>query len=295
MTLVQRPDLIYSLFATTDTVPAGQGNVYTTRLYHDKAPADVPLPGCCELPPPCKTTSTDTQFSVNEYGCWEPICVLKEIHSRNRDLNMRAILNGRQMRDTEDALTLKIMNSALCVVNETRGENGDRPTEPTVAGIQTIEGILDDRNAITAFESIVASNRIGTCPVPDAYIGAVPNEIFRDFASLPGFVPKSGYAEQMCLRRAERGYISRTRFFSSKRGIIEKGASANGRDVYTVFIGGFGAISIVDLEGYPPEMGYTPPSDPMNRCASTYWKMLWGGVINPEQHICKYRVTKKAA
>lgn len=295
MTMVPMPELIYTLFATHDTVPIGQGNCYRTRLYHNKTPATVPLPGCCENPAPCLTTTTDTEFSTDEYGCWEPICIIDQIHSMNPDLNRRAVIDGRQMKDTEDSLTLNILNSVPGVINATGGENGDRPSDPTVQNIEMIELLLDKTSTEPVFDRIDARTLIGTCPISEAYLGAGPLDIADSFTSLTGFKKKSCYPDQSCIRRSEKGIISNTRFFFSKKGIVEKGASANGRDVYSVFIGGLAALTTVGLREYPPEFGYNPPMDVMRRCASTYWKMNWGGTLNPEQHIFKYRVTKKVA
>ena len=295
MTLVRRPELIYTLLASRTSVPVGQGNQYTTRLFHDKPAVDVPLPGCCETPPPCPTKWTDTTFTTQEYGCWEPICIIKEIHKRNPDLNERAILSGRQMKDTEDSLSLKILNSAIAVINGTHGENGDRPAEPTEADIKEIEDLLDENNAIYVFDKIEARNLIGTCPQSEAYIGVGQRKIASSFEAIKGFTEKKCYPSQNCLLRSEKGIVSHTRFFFSNRGIVEEKASAKGRNVYTVFIGGLAAMSIADLQGYPPVFKYLPPNDRMERCANTYWKMNWGGVLNPEQHVYKYRVTERIA
>lgn len=295
MTLVSAPELIYTLFASRDTVPIGQGNCYRTRLYHNKPPATVPLNRCCETPAPCKTTTSDTEFTTSRYACWEPICLINEIHSRNPDLNMRAYLDGRQMKDTEDSLTLDLLNSIPGVINETGGENGDIPTEPTITGIETIEGLLDENLAQYMYDRIDARNLTGTCPVGESYMGAGHLKIKPSFTALRGFEKKKCYPDQSCIRRSEAGYISQTRFSFANKGIVEKGASAKGQDVYTVFIGGLAAVSIVDLAGHPPIFGYNAPTDVLQECASTFWKINWGGTVNPEQHVFKYRVTKKAA
>jgi hypothetical protein len=199
------------------------------------------------------------------------------------------------MKDTEDSLSLKILNSSIAVINGTSGENGDRPTEPTEADIKEIEDLLDENNAVYVFDRLEARNLIGTCPQSEAYIGLGQRKIASSFEAIKGFTEKKCYPSQNCLLRSEKGIVSHTRFFFSNRGIVEEKASAKGRNVYTVFIGGLAAMSIADLKGYPPVFKYLPPTDKMERCANTYWKMNWGGVLNPEQHVYKYRVTERVA
>ena len=115
-----------------------------------------------------------------------------------------------------------------------------------------------------------------TAPVRTCFFGLTHTNMSADLDQLVGFQNVAQYSNQANLLQAEWGVIRNLRFLLSSVGSISPNASANGQDVYNIFIPGQESYDMVDLDGYSAQFIYAPPeiASPRLRLYQTAgWKM----------------------
>lgn len=123
---------------------------------------------------------------------------------------------------------------------------------------------------------IEGENKFGTAPVRTAFFGLGHTNLSADLDQLLGFINVANYANNSNLLQAEWGAIRNIRFLLSSVGSVIPNASANGADVYNIFLPGQESYDMVDLDGYSAQFIYAPPeiASPRLRLYQTAgWKM----------------------
>jgi len=113
-----------------------------------------------------------------------------------------------------------------------------------------------------------------------------------------GFQNVAQYSNTANLLMAEWGTIRNIRFLLSSLGSISPNASANGQDVYNIFIPGQESYDMVDLDGYSAQFIYAPPeiASPRLRLYQTAgWKMAQVFNITNTSWIVNLRCTLQVA
>jgi N4-gp56 family major capsid protein len=94
---------------------------------------------------------------------------------------------------TEDQLTRDMLAATASIYNCTSGQNGDVPTNITIADCDTVTSGLLGNDAWMILDRIEGENRFGTGPTRDAYIAMTHTRMTKDLNALDGFIPKWNY------------------------------------------------------------------------------------------------------
>ena len=181
-------------------------------------------------------------------------------HKSNRMvLNECAARLGVSLRQTEDQLTRDMLASTASQVNCTGGNDGDNPTEITRSDIDGIIRTLADNNAYTILDNIEGQDKFGTSPVRNSYFGMASTQLIGQLDNVNGFINHNQYPSPMNALKSEYCAISNVRFLLSSIGSVTLNGSANGANVYNIFITGMEAYAFVEQDGYSASFIYRPP------------------------------------
>jgi N4-gp56 family major capsid protein len=163
------------------------------------------------------------------------------------------------LRETEDQLARSMMEGGAPPINCTGGTNGDNPTNITPLDCSKAVRLLRTANAQFIMDMIEGELKFGTAPVRTAFFGLGHTNLSADLDQMVGFINVANYANNSNLLQAEWGSIRNIRFLLSSVGSITPNASANGEDVYNIFLPGQESYDMVDLDGYSAQFIYAPP------------------------------------
>lgn len=169
-----------------------------------------------------------------------------------------------------------MMEGGAPPINCTAGTNGDNPSNIAPLDASKAVRLLRTANAQFIMDIIEGENKFGTAPVRTAFFGLGHTNLSADLDQMVGFQNVATYANQANLLQSEWGVIRNLRFLLSSVGSITPNASANGNDVYNIFIPGQESYDMVDLDGYSAQFIYAPPeiASPRLRLYQTAgWKM----------------------
>jgi len=191
-------------------------------------------------------------------------------------LNSAVSTLGQSLRETEDQLARSMMEGSAPPINCTSGTNGDNPSNISALDCSKAVRLLRTANAQFIQDMIEGENKFGTAPVRTAFFGLAHTNLSADLDQLLGFINVANYANNSNLLQAEWGAIRNIRFLLSSVGSVIPNASANGQDVYNIFLPGQESYDMVDLDGYSAQFIYAPPeiASPRLRLYQTAgWKM----------------------
>ena len=137
-----------------------------------------------------------------------------------------------------------------------------------------------------------------TAPVRTAFFGLGHTNLSADLDQMVGFINVANYANQSNLLQPEWGTVRNIRFLLSSVGSISPTSSANGNDVYNIFLPGQESYDMVDLDGYSAQFIYAPPeiASPRLRLYQTAgWKMAQVFNITNTSWIVNLRCTLQVA
>ena len=118
--------------------------------------------------------------------------------------------------------------------------------------------------------------------------------LIPDFEAIDGFIPVSRYPSQNNILAAEWGAVSNIRFLVSSLGAIEEAASADGEDVYDIFVTGQESYACIDLDGASANFIYRPlgyGDDPLLQRQSCGFKFASAERILNDAWVIKLRAT----
>lgn len=123
---------------------------------------------------------------------------------------------------------------------------------------------------------IEGENKFGTAPVRTCFFGLTHTNMSADLDQMSAFINVANYSNNSNLLQSEWGTVRNIRFLLSSLGSVSVGASANGADIYNIFLPGQESYDMVDLDGYSAQFIYAPPeiASPRLRLYQTAgWKM----------------------
>lgn len=95
--------------------------------------------------------------------------------------------------------------------------------------------------------------------VRNAYFAMCNTDLMSSLENVNGFININQYPAPMNALQSEWGAAGNVRFLISSIGSITYNASAEGRNVYNVFITGMEAYCCVEQDGYTASFIYRPP------------------------------------
>lgn len=261
------PLLIHKKMALKKNLPSRSGTTVRYRRYNNLDWALVPLGQSGLTPPAQQLSAVDIDARVDWYGSY--VIITDQVTLQNEDpvLNESASLLAQSMRETEDQLTMNVLESTASFVNCTGGVDGDSPTELTRSDIDGIVQTLISNNALMISDNIEGSLKFGTAPVREAYWAMMSSAILDDLEAVNGFISQAQYPAAMNILSAEWGSVGNVRFLYSSIGSSVANASANGATVYNVFITGREALKlglvkflVIDMEAQVGDMAQADES-----------------------------------
>lgn len=169
-----------------------------------------------------------------------------------------------------------MMEGSFPPINCTSGTNGDNPSNVTPLDCSKAVRLLRTTNAQFIMDIIEGEFKFGTSPVRSCFFGLAHTNLSADLDQIFGFINVANYANQSNLLQSEWGTVRNLRFLLSSVGSVIPNSSANGADVYNIFIPGQESYDMVDLDGYSAQFIYAPPeiASPRLRLYQTAgWKM----------------------
>ena len=125
------------------------------------------------------------------------------------------------------------------------GENGDLPSEVSEKDFSTVISTLTGYIAKSITSQISGSNKFGTAPVAQAFIGIFHPDLIPDFEAMPNFKTIDQYGSSYKPLPSEWGAYSRVRFLETTQAPKESELSANDNTIYSTIVLGKDALSII--------------------------------------------------
>ena len=284
------PNLIHTLGVEKRTMPKNSGSVMRMKRYERLATATTPLGNSGVDPAPASVTTEFVDAEIQYYAQWIKLNEQVQLTVEDDVLNSLAIRLGVSMRETEDELTRNVLAATATVVNCRNGSEGDVPTEITERDIYDVTTRLRHNNAQFVTDNIEGQDKYGTAPVRDAFLALTSTAAVTDLnVRLDNFINKNRYSNANMGLPSEEGSLGNVRFFVSSKGYVESGASTEGADVYSAFIMGKDAATIIKQDGYSSEFVYGKPQPPLFQNATLGWKMAYAGRVTNDQFIANLR------
>jgi len=253
------PYMIHKIPAVHKEMPRNGGTTLRMRRYNPLATAMVPLGNSGITPPAQNLTAVDIDAKISFYGTY--IQLNEQVTLQNQDpvLNEAAARLGVSLRQTEDQLTRDMLASTASAINCVGGVNGDNPTEITDSDVNVITQTLAGNNAYMITDVIGGEDKFGTAPVRGGYFAMGNTDLISNLNNVDGFTQVAQYPSNMKALRSEWGAVGNLRFLLSSIGSVSPNASANGSNVYNVFVAGMEAYACIEQDGYSASFIYRPP------------------------------------
>ncbi len=292
------PDLIHTTMGYPITMDQQAGDILRRRRYKNLLTAPVPLGNGIVNPAAQQLTALDIDARIDWYGTY--IILQEQVMLINEDpvLNSAVSTLGQSLRETEDQLARSMMEGGAPPINCTAGTNGDNPTNISPLDCSKAVRLLRTANAQFIMDMIEGELKFGTAPVRTCFFGLTHTNMSADLDQMVGFQNVAQYANTANLLQSEWGSIRNIRFLLSSLGSITPNASANGQDVYNIFLPGQESYDMVDLDGYSAQFIYAPPeiASPQLRLYQTAgWKMAQVFNITNTSWIVNLRCTLSVA
>ena len=291
---MEDPRLIHTKVAMKKNLASKSGEIIRMERYDDIGSATVPLGNSGVTPPNKSMSSVFVDAKIQFYGTWIEINEQVDITSQSPVLNQRAKLLGRSMRRTEDDLVRDLLATTAFSVFAVGGVNGDVPTEITLSDVQDVVKGLLGHDAMTVSDSIEGTNKFGTGPVPNAYIGMGHTDLSSTLENINGFKQTVEYGSQKDIDAAEWGSLGRVRFLLSSRGSKVLATSGLGNTVYNTIIAGMEAYTTIGLEKANASFIYhdkRSAGGPLELNSTGGWKMSHAQAITNDAWIANLKST----
>lgn len=271
---------IYTFLADRRELRQRTGDKMRFIRYNRLNPALVPLGNSGVTPPAQSLTKIHIDAKIQYYGTWLDLNEQTIIQNFEDVLDQSAIQLGHCMRETEDILARKALESSLSMHNCTNGTNGDLPTNITLEDISSFVRTLRGNDARYLVQGMPGTNRFGTAPVHNAYFALCHTDLSSDLRNnVQGYTHKSQYSMSDKALITEDGTVDDVRFLTSTLGSKELNSSGLNADVYTVFFVGQEAYGRIGQNGYTAKYIYHKAQDPLEQNPSSAMKFASATVI----------------
>jgi N4-gp56 family major capsid protein len=125
--------------------------------------------------------------------------------------------------------------------------------------VNVITQTLAGNNAYMITDVIGGEDKFGTAPVRGGYFAMGNTDLISNLNNVDGFTQVAQYPSNMKALRSEWGAVGNLRFLLSSIGSVSPNASANGSNVYNVFVAGMEAYACIEQDGYSASFIYRPP------------------------------------
>jgi len=269
-------ELVYMLFANTDSVPTRNGDGIEWNRY-DKFPVvTTPLTDGV-YGAPRKAVRRPIIGKLEPYGDYSTL-TKRTVNTNLESVTMSYMTNfGMQFGETIDTLMRETLYEGTSYLNCTNGTSG---TPGTLTEITTTDmGIavkqLRSNSAKMLAPMISASKNIGTGPVSKAYFAFVHTDMRDDIREMKNFQNVRDYAGQKTTYEMELGAVDDVRFLETQNGKLTG-------STYSIFIVGKNSYGSIDLSGnkhnvYRHGFGSAGSADPHSMIMSLGWDGYWGG------------------
>lgn len=287
------PTLIHALGATGKTLKGKSGQTIRMERYERLDTAPVPLGNSGITPPGQLLDSVFVDAKVSFYGSWIKINEQVKVTSESPVLNQATLRLGQSMKETEDQLMRDMLATTATSINCVYGQNGETPSDLSLADVQDSVKTLLSNDAKTISASIEGANKFGTSPISTAYLGLTHTDLSSSLSNMDGFVRTYQYGSQEGIKQSEWGAVDSVRFFLSSRGSKMDNASSAGNDVYNTFVCGMEAYANVKMDNYKSEFIYHDGryDGPLELNQTAGWKMADVPVITNDAWIVNLRST----
>jgi N4-gp56 family major capsid protein len=168
---------------------------------------------------------------------------------------------GVAMKQAEDIILRDYLMGNVQQYNCRGGSNGDNPTNLSVADFSAVAQTLSTNNAFKFLNGKLGEDRYGSSPIRAAYFMFASTEIEAQLDGLAGsgFTSSWNYPNQNDVCYSEYGALLNFRIFTSSEASVQRGASANGNDVFQNLCVAKESYAHIDQDGYSMQLIYRPP------------------------------------
>lgn len=238
-------------------------------------------------------TQTDIRVRIGYYGNHYVITRDVPLQAGNAKLNELNKNLGINMRESEDVNVKRVLESAGTLMNAVYGVNGGNPTEMSLKDIQKVATFLKGQGAQTYLDPVEGSNRYGTGPVNNAFLGLMHSDLATDLRSVDTFRAPVFYGDSRPYMRSEEGAVDQVRFLASPLGSKLPGEAGGGEDLYKVFISGINAVKMINQDSWKKQIRFVPATDPYGMYPALSWSTSFGAAIVQPLWFSGLNVTKR--
>lgn len=252
-------NLIHNLFAVPVELPDNQGFIDRQSRYDRLDLFPIPMDDAMTNPPAQQLNRVDVDCRVRVYSTY--IVLTRQVTITNEDpvLNSAAARLGQALYETRDVLQRDNLEATASVVNCVGGDNGDVPTEMSLADVDDIVSVLQGNDAEYITNMVPGENKFGTSPIGDSYGCMLTTRMIPVLNQIDGFVRKFQYPNVSQTLSSEWGGVNNVRFFVSSQGSVTPNASLLGADVANCFVSAKEGYKVVWQAGGKAKFIYLPP------------------------------------
>jgi N4-gp56 family major capsid protein len=236
---------VYALTALQKSMPMHSGDTLRFPKYSRPSAFTTPLAESELDIDPQTLSKTFIDAQINYYGTYFLISERTVDQNPEDVLRVHAGALNSALRETEDILTRETLLTTTTNIRCVAGENGDNPTEVTEKDFSTVISTLTGYIAKPITSQISGSNKFGTAPVAQAFIGIFHPDLIPDFEAMPNFKTIDQYGSSYKPLPSEWGAYSRVRFLETTQAPKETTTSALDHTVYSTVVLGRDAFSII--------------------------------------------------
>lgn len=289
------PNFVYTKTAIMTQLKKGHGDTKRFPKYSRADAFTTPLPES-ELdiePQVLAKTFIDAQIAY--YGTYFLITERTVDQNPEDVLRVHADELNSALRKTEDLLTRDILLTTTASIPCVSGGNGDMPTQLSEKDLSTVIATLAGAIAKPIKEMIQGSNKIGTAPVAQAYMGITHPDLIPDLEAMDDFVPVEKYGSGYNPMDAEWGAYSRIRFVQTTQVRKDTGTSILGATVYNNLILGKDAFTLVKQGGENGTLVGPKKTGALEDKYRFGIKTAFTGALLFDQHVAKVTSTRSTA
>jgi N4-gp56 family major capsid protein len=289
------PKLVHDKFAQRRNVPSKSGNTIKFRRFSSLSAATTPLPDDGINPPGQQMSKTDLTATVSWYGDYITITEIVDMTVEDKVLTEAAELLGEQAGLTIDTLLRDILVACASSTNASNGVNGQSPTEIAKEDIDGVVKTMLGNNATMISKVITASTGVGTSPVRPAFFGIMHTDNIDALEDVTGYKNTSEYPRQEPVMEAEWGSTGNVRWLMSSNA----DRTLDTPDTYKNLIIGENSYAMTEITGSALKnivhaFGSGGTSDPLNRIATSGWRLSFVARILNDSFIHRLVTTNKA-